>query len=53
MTCMTAEILNALTLASVGILVATTGAAVLILHLLMGPELRREIDDDFRGRHQG
>lgn len=45
---MTSELIHVLGLATIGITVATTGAAVVILNLLFSPDLSREIDDDLR-----
>ncbi|MFB3917903.1 MAG: hypothetical protein ACE14M_14325 [Terriglobales bacterium] len=47
---MESEIIRVLGLATIGITVATTGAAVAILHLLFSPDLSREIDEDLHRR---
>jgi hypothetical protein len=49
---MNPDLLHTLGLATAAITVATTGAVVLVLHLLFCPELDKEIEDDLRRRPQ-
>jgi hypothetical protein len=47
---MKGELIQALSLATAGITVATTGAIVLVLQLLFSGSLDREIEEDLRRR---
>ncbi len=50
---MDGQIIQALSLASAGITVAATGAALLVIRVVLSSGLSREIDEELRNNHRG
>ena len=50
---MNAQIIQALGLASAGITVAAAGAALVVIHVLFGPSVSQEMENDLGRDHRG